>query len=66
MFVELDITGREVRVLLNQSQPAGSHHITFDSRDLASGVYLYRLQAGDPSRARDKAIVETRKMVLMR
>jgi Peptidase family C25/Secretion system C-terminal sorting domain len=41
-----DMLGREVRSLVNEPQGAGSHHITFNASGLASGVYLYRLQAG--------------------
>ncbi len=30
----------------NEQQQAGNHSVRFDARDLASGVYLYRLQVG--------------------
>jgi hypothetical protein len=42
-----DITGREVVALVNNELSAGAHSVTFDASGLASGVYLYRLQAGD-------------------
>jgi hypothetical protein len=41
-----DMLGREVRSLVNEPQSAGSHSVTFNAGGLASGVYLYRLQAG--------------------
>jgi hypothetical protein len=53
-----DVTGRRVAVLVDGVQPAGAHTARFEARDLASGVYLYRLQAG--------AFVQTKPMVLMR
>ncbi len=53
-----DILGREVAVLVNERQAAGSHEVTFDGRGLASGVYVYRLSAG--------AMVQTRSMVLVK
>jgi hypothetical protein len=53
-----DLTGREIATLVNDSKPAGSHEVRVDAGKLASGVYLYRLEAG--------AFVETRKMTLLR
>ncbi len=40
-----DITGREVATLVNSKMTAGSHKVSFDASNLASGVYLYMLQA---------------------
>ncbi len=42
-----DITGREVRTLLDERRAAGRHVIRFDASDLPSGVYLCRLSAAD-------------------
>jgi Secretion system C-terminal sorting domain len=53
-----DISGREITVLVNGKQPAGRHQIEFDASDLASGIYLYRLQVG--------SFVESIKMILIR
>ncbi len=41
-----DLLGREVAVLVNQNQSAGSYTVTFDATNLTSGVYMYRLQSG--------------------
>ncbi len=41
-----------------QWYPAGTHHITFDGRDLPSGIYLARLQAGE--------LTSVQKLVLMK
>ena len=53
-----DLLGREVAVLLNEKKEAGYHEVRFDGSGLSSGVYFYRLRAGD--------FVETRKLLLVR
>jgi predicted GH43/DUF377 family glycosyl hydrolase len=50
--------GQQVTTLVNGEMEAGNHNVTFDATGLASGVYLYRLQAGE--------YVETRKLILLR
>ena len=62
-LVVCDMLGRRVRELADGHLSAGHHTIDWDSRDdrgepVASGMYFYRLTAGDFS--------ETRKMVLMK
>lgn len=57
-LVVYDVLGREVELLVNEFRPIGQHSVTFSGKNLASGVYLYRLQAG--------AQVELRKMVLLK
>ncbi len=47
-----DILGRKVRVLVNGIQTAGRHTVRFSGKELASGIYIYRLQAGEYSRTR--------------
>lgn len=42
-----DISGREVATLVNEQQIAGKYNISFDASNFASGVYFYRLQAGE-------------------
>lgn len=42
-----DMLGREVSVLVNERRNAGVYEVKFDGSNLASGVYFYRLQAGD-------------------
>ena len=38
-----DVTGREVKTLINNTSPAGTHRVVFHSSDLPSGTYVYRL-----------------------
>jgi hypothetical protein len=42
-----DLLGREVDVLVNERKAPGIYEVKFDGSNLASGVYFYRLQAGD-------------------
>ena len=42
-----DILGREVATLVNEQKPAGNYEVKFDASNLASGVYIYKLQAGE-------------------
>ncbi len=39
-----DINGRLVKTLVDANQPMGTHEITFEAGELASGVYLYNLE----------------------
>ncbi|HPG40026.1 MAG TPA: T9SS type A sorting domain-containing protein [bacterium] len=40
-----DITGKEIALLVNGALDSGTHHYQFDGGNLASGVYMYRLQS---------------------
>jgi hypothetical protein len=42
-----DVSGRKVAELVNGWRDAGVHEVTFDGSDLATGIYLYRLKAGE-------------------
>jgi len=42
-----DVLGREVNILVNGFQQAGVHSISFNASALTSGIYFYKLQAGD-------------------
>ncbi|MDZ7378366.1 MAG: T9SS type A sorting domain-containing protein, partial [candidate division KSB1 bacterium] len=51
-------SGEEVATLKAEYLPSGRYSILWNPRDLASGVYFYRLQAGD--------FVQTKKLVLLK
>jgi Secretion system C-terminal sorting domain/FG-GAP-like repeat/ASPIC and UnbV len=42
-----DMLGREIQTLLNERKSAGSYNTTFTANNLASGVYIYRIQADE-------------------
>lgn len=39
--------GQEVEKLVNGVKPAGQYRVTFEAKDLPSGIYFYRLKAGN-------------------
>jgi hypothetical protein len=53
-----DLLGREVAVLVNEQRPTGTYAVRWDASRFPSGIYFYRLQAGNR--------IETKKMVLVR
>ena len=61
-----DVLGSEVAALVNEEKPVGNYEVEFDASILPSGVYFYRLQAGNPSTSSGQGFVETKKMVLMK
>ena len=59
--VELSIynlLGQKVATLVKKKQTAGSYKIKWDASNFSSGVYLYRLQAGN--------FIETKKLVVLK
>jgi 1,4-alpha-glucan branching enzyme len=53
-----DILGKEITTLINENKSPGYYEVIFDARNLSSGVYFYRLEAGQ--------FIETKKMLLLR
>ncbi|MFH1867322.1 MAG: T9SS type A sorting domain-containing protein [Patescibacteria group bacterium] len=51
-----DLLGQEVALLVNERQPAGNYEVTFDASNIPTGLYIYRLRAGE--------FTQTKKMLL--
>ncbi len=65
------LLGQAVRTLINESQDAGYQSVVWDGRNeagvpVASGIYLYRLEAIDASLSTTSGFVQTRKLILMK
>ena len=50
--------GELIQTLVNEEKSTGTYEIAFNGQDLVSGIYFYRLNAGD--------FVETKKMILLK
>ena len=57
-LVVYDVLGRTVEHLVDGYQPAGLHNVTFNASKHASGIYIYRLTAGE--------FVESKRMLLIK
>ncbi len=53
-----DMLGKEVSVLVNEEKNAGSYIIKFNGSTLSSGIYFYKLQAGN--------FTQTKKLILLK
>ncbi|MCU0414870.1 MAG: serine hydrolase [Ignavibacteriaceae bacterium] len=53
-----DILGNEIETLVNEEKPAGTYEVTWNAKQLPSGVYFYQLRAGE--------FIQTRKMILIK
>ncbi len=57
-IIVYDILGREVENLVNEEKKAGNYSLNFNASSLASGVYIYKMQAGK--------FIDTKKLILMK
>ncbi|HEY6906053.1 MAG TPA: T9SS type A sorting domain-containing protein, partial [Ignavibacteriaceae bacterium] len=53
-----DMLGREVATLVNTTKDAGNYEVNFNASSLASGLYIYKIQAG--------SFVQSKKMLLLK
>jgi len=53
-----DVLGNQIKILVDEPQETGYHEIDFNASTLASGVYIYRLSAGN--------FVSVKKMMILK
>jgi len=66
--------GQEVALLVNEQKEAGYYQATWNASNVPSGIYFYRLQAGDastgstssPQAGSARGFVETKRMILLK
>jgi hypothetical protein len=60
-FVSLkiyDLLSNEITTLVNEEKPIGNYEVEFNATGLPSGIYFYKLQAGN--------FIQTKKMLLLK
>jgi len=57
-IVVYDVTGREIEMLVNEVKRAGNYTVQFNASLLSSGIYFYKITAGN--------FTQTKKMVLIK
>ena len=53
-----NILGRKVETLIQGEQPAGYHQVEWDAKNASSGMYFYRIQAGDYSEIKKMLVLK--------
>jgi hypothetical protein len=61
-----DILGNEITTLVDEVQGPGQHEVEFKADNLASGVYLYRLEVSPTGGSGGQGFTATKKMILLR
>ncbi len=53
-----DLLGKEIVTLVNEEKSVGNYEVEFNANNLSSGIYFYRIQAGN--------FIDTKKFILMK
>ena len=58
IIIVYDVLGNEVTTLVNEEKDKGVYTVKFDASNMASGIYFYKMQAGN--------FIATKKMLLIK
>ena len=53
-----DVLGKEIATLVNEQKPAGKYSVTFNASQYSSGIYFYKLSAGNFSQTKKMLIAK--------
>ena len=53
-----NVIGREVATILNATQNAGSHQVEWNAKSFSSGIYFYRIQAGNFTSTKEMLLIK--------
>ena len=53
-----NILGREVATLVNEEKPAGTYEVHFNGENFSSGIYFYKLKAGNYSSIKKMVLIK--------
>ncbi len=57
-LIVFDVLGKEVATLVKEFKQAGSYSVSFDASDLTSGVYFYKMFAGNSTQIKKMILVK--------
>jgi hypothetical protein len=68
-FVKLtvyDVLGKEIAVIVNENLKPGVYNVKWDASNYPSGVYFYKMEAGDPKTKSGTSFSESKKLILLK
>lgn len=65
-IVVFDALRREIETLVNEQLNPGTYEVEFDGSRYSSGIYFYKLVAGEPLVSSEQGFIETKKMLLVK
>jgi hypothetical protein len=61
-----NLLGNEIVTLVNGIKPAGTFEVDFNASEIPSGIYFYKLEAGNFLSGSGESFVHTKKMMLLK
>lgn len=61
-----NLNGQLVETLISEHQEAGYYTVQWDASNVGSGVYFYRINAGDPSSGSGRVFTDVKKCIVIK